>query len=117
MRAHVHGVTRITVGLMELVYNQNKTIMFFITAKRRKELEDSTNKASSMRHSMLRVLDLITVSVIVMLGIFAYNAYKDQPIDYSGAAWFLGGLATLFGVASGSKVWQAYTENKDGRSN
>ena len=74
------------------------------------DLTKSNSNVSSIRYVMLKILQLIQISVIVMLMIFIYQAIKGDTIDWVGAAAFVGGLGVLLTGISGSKAYQKTNE-------
>ncbi len=69
-------------------------------------LLSADGKLSSMRWTTMRIVHLVSISVIMMLGILAYQAYTEQPLDWTGAALFLGGLASILIAVVAPKVYQ-----------
>lgn len=67
---------------------------------------------SSIRWIAIRITHLVTISVIIMLVILAYQAYTLQPLDWSGAALFLGGLASILLSVVAPKAYQTKYELK-----
>ena len=87
--------------------------MIFVRGNKERELITNGGKPSSMRFSMIVVLELIVISVFAMLLIFLYEAFYCEDISFQDAGYFLGGLAALFGVTAGAKVLQRKEEGKD----
>jgi hypothetical protein len=73
-------------------------------------LTRSDSNVSSIRYAMLKILQLIQLSVFVMLTIFVYQAAKGITIDWIGAAAFIGGLGVLLTGIAGSKAYQKSNE-------
>ena len=86
--------------------------MIFIRGKKEQSLITNNGESSSMRFSMIVILELIVISVISMLLIFLYEAYFCDDISFRDAGYFLGGLAALFGVTAGAKAIQKKQEHK-----
>ena len=86
--------------------------MIFIRGNKERELITNEGNLSSMRFSMLVVLELIVISIFAMLLIFLYEAYFCDKISFQDAGYFLGGLAALFGVTAGAKAMQKKQEHK-----
>jgi hypothetical protein len=92
--------------------------MLFVRGKLQRDLITKDDSPSSMRFSMIVILELIVISVFAMLLIFLYEAAYCDDISFQDAGYFLGGLAALFGVSAGAKAVQKRQErpthyNKD----
>jgi len=84
--------------------------MLFVRGKKEDDLITVDGKKSSMRFSMIVILELIILSVLAMLLIFLYEAFFCNDISFRDAGYFLGGLAALFGVSAGAKAVQKRQE-------
>ena len=87
--------------------------MIFIRGDKERELiTNGGTTPSSMRFSMIVILELIVISVFAMLAIFLYEAIFKDDISFQDAGYFLGGLAALFGVTAGAKAMQKKKEQQ-----
>ena len=86
--------------------------MIFIRGHKERSLITINGDVSSMRFSMIVVLELIVICVLGMMCIFLYEAFYCDDISFKDAGYFLGGLAALFGVTAGAKAIQKKQEHK-----
>jgi len=88
--------------------------MIFIRGDKERELiTNGGTTPSSMRFSMIVILELIIISVLSMLAIFIYEAIFKDDISFEKAGYFLGGLAALFASVTVPKGIQKKNEIKE----
>jgi len=67
---------------------------------------DPKSKVSSMRWVITQIIPVISILLLSLPVLIAYQIYSEQTPDWVGVGAFLGGVGALLAPILGSKAWQ-----------